>query len=377
MEDFNKKKVLLVQPSSDLAGVSQYILKIVRHGSGRFAFYFAGPAGGALLAEDDFKKNVEFSPLSENYQIFKGFAGQIKALQEIIIGKGIDIVHAHTLRAAFLCACALRKKHLVKFIYTPHGFRFIQKKNVVSRAIFFLIDYFVCARADQVVVLSQSEKNDAIYNHLPKAVSYAIIPTFIDIVKPASDSNIPMGISKKEKSFIVSMIGRITSQKNPFGFLEIAQNIKKVMPSALFVWVGDGELRNEFESRIKMSGMEEFFFITGQVSHEKVLSVPSYTNAILFTSWYEGLPIVLLEMLSIGVPIVAAQVGSVSDIIKQGETGWLFQPNNYALAAELILNISKMADSDIEHMKIVQRHLIAEKYSPEFREAMEYEKIYQ
>ena len=367
-------KVLFVEPASDLAGVSQYILKIARHIGKEFRLYFAGPSGGQLLNDIDFAKRVEFFSLSQNYKTLGGINAEAKDLRKIIADNSIDILHAHTLRAAFLCAYAARGRHFVKFIYTPHGFRFTQLRNGAKKLGVFLIDYFVCACADRVVVLSQSEKNDAIRFHLPHAKTYAIIPTSIDA--PAASQNIERPADIPSDAFVVGMIGRIAPQKDPFGFLQAAIIIKKTVSKAFFVWIGDGELKDELERKIKEAGLQDSFLIMGQVSHDKVLAAPFYIDTILFTSWYEGLPIVLLEMLSVGIPVVAAQVGSIPDVIKNGSTGWLFQPGDYEIAAELVTNTSHLSSQDVLRMKSQQRTLVAEKYIPESREAMEYEKLY-
>jgi glycosyltransferase involved in cell wall biosynthesis len=314
-------------------------------------------------------------PLGLDYGSPWRLRARVLELRRLVKGKNINVVHAHTLRAGFLCAWAFRNMPAVKLVYTPHGFRFAQKMNFLTRSVFRRIDRFVCRRADCVVVLASAERRDAERADFRNASAYECIPTFIDIpdvsrITPAVSARIP------SETFVVGAIGRMTYQKDPFSFLEVAALVKKNMPNARFVWIGDGELRSEFERRAKDSGIMDSCFVTGRVDPDGVLAWLARINVVLLTSRFEGLPIVLLEALSMGVPIVAADVGSVSDIVRDGETGYLFEAGDSAKAAKLIVDVSQRSAIALGVMATREKEFIAKYYAPESREAVAYAQIY-
>ena len=118
-------------------------------------------------------------------------------------------------------------------------------------------------------------------------------------------------VEKVDHPFTVFTLGRICYQKNPKLFNAVAE----AMPDVRFLWIGEGELREELSSpNIK---------ITGWVDREKALSLSMNADVFVLTSLWEGLPISLLESMYMKKLCVVNDVIGNHDVIENGRNGFV------------------------------------------------------
>lgn len=116
---------------------------------------------------------------------------------------------------------------------------------------------------------------------------------------------------KVEHSFTVYTLGRICYQKNPTLFNEIAESL----PDVKFVWIGDGELRDQLTS--------ENIEITGWADRSTAIRYAVNADVFLLPSRWEGLPISLLESMYMKKACVVSNVIGNRDVIHNGENGFV------------------------------------------------------
>lgn len=122
------------------------------------------------------------------------------------------------------------------------------------------------------------------------------------------------------------MVGRITAQKAPDIFVKAAKLIKKQVPGAYFIIVGDGEQKGEIERYAKENGFLDSLLITGWVE-DAMDYIEMFDVAMLLSRW-EGFGLVLPEYMMAGKPIVATRVDAIPDIIEDGENGLLVEADD-------------------------------------------------
>lgn len=112
---------------------------------------------------------------------------------------------------------------------------------------------------------------------------------------------------------IVLFICRLHPQKRPFLMLEIAKRVKKKVPDVAFVVVGDGPLENDMKNLVRTKDLEDTVIFAGASKEPR----PYYKDArvTLICSLKEGLSLTAYESLSMGVPVVSADVGGQADLI--------------------------------------------------------------
>jgi glycosyltransferase involved in cell wall biosynthesis len=131
------------------------------------------------------------------------------------------------------------------------------------------------------------------------------------------------------------MIGRLDQQKNPIDFIQVAAIVTRSYSKVQFLIVGDGPLRPECERLINELHLNEKFFLLGY-RNDVAAILPLLTITAMSSLW-EGLPLAFLEAMSAAKPIVANDVGGASDVVIDGETGFLVTPHQPSEMAERIL----------------------------------------
>lgn len=164
-------------------------------------------------------------------------------------------------------------------------------------------------------------------------------------------------VGKTEKAdhpFTVYTLGRICYQKNPEMFNKIAES----MPEVNFVWIGDGEMRNQLTAmNIK---------ITGWTERLDALKLSLNADVFLLTSRWEGLPISLLESMYMKKPCVVSNVIGNHDVIRDKRNGFLCnQIGNYIWAIEHIRQNGAASVVEEAYQDILNEYntkVMAEKY---------------
>lgn len=258
---------------------------------------------------EKFPSNTKFIPWKNASRSLNPLK-DLKALWELytILKKidNIDIIHLHSSKAGFLgriVSFLLGKSK--KTIYTPHAISFLRLDvSPKKRKIFIWMENFASFFGGKIVACSQSEK-DAIEEQGIKNV------TFIN------NGIRPLGIEKKEnisdKITIIS-VGRLSIQKNPKLFNDIALEFND-NPNVQFIWCGDGELKSELTSpNIKC---------TGWIEKKELENYLANADIYLSTSLWEGLPLSVLEAMSIGLPVVLSDCVGNKDLVDNN--GFLYK----------------------------------------------------
>lgn len=261
-----------------------------------------------------FNKNVKFIEWKTAQREMKPLK-DIKALWELytILKKidNIDIIHLHSSKAGFLgriVSFLLGKSK--KTIYTPHAISFLRLDvSLKKRKIFIWMEKFASFFGGKIVACSQSEK-EVIEEQGIKNV------TFIN------NGIKPLQIEKKEnmsdKITIIS-VGRLSIQKNPKLFNDIALEFID-NPNIQFIWCGDGELKSELNSpNIKC---------TGWIERKELECYLVNADIYLSTSLWEGLPLSVLEAMSVGLPVVLSNCVGNRDLVR--DNGFLYKDKKEA-----------------------------------------------
>lgn len=116
-------------------------------------------------------------------------------------------------------------------------------------------------------------------------------------------------------AFIVGHVGRFYKQKNHDFFLDVALEVSKRDPAAHFLFVGDGPLRSEIERKAAVLGLGRRALFTGVRSDAPRL-MRAAMDVFLFPSFFEGLPVVLLEAQAAGLPaVISDAISTEADVV--------------------------------------------------------------
>jgi colanic acid/amylovoran biosynthesis glycosyltransferase len=118
-------------------------------------------------------------------------------------------------------------------------------------------------------------------------------------------------------------IGRLCAQKGQLLLLDAAARLAKEGVDFTLVLAGDGPMRPDVDAAIRRHGFEAQVRVTGWLRNAAVRDEIRAARALVLPSLAEGLPVVLMESLALGRPVVATAVAGVPELVRPGENGWL------------------------------------------------------
>ena len=217
-----------------------------------------------------------------------------------------DVVHLNSSKAGGIGALAARFAGIKKIIFTAHGWPFWEQRSPFSRALIYLFSWLTALLSHRVIVVSNY---DLFVARKMLFVGHKIVRIYNGI-KPFD----VLGSGEKIRSafpsgaHIIGTVGELTKNKNQILLIEQAQ-----ADSSMFVAiVGEGEERDQLETKIKEYGLGGHVKLFGFVPASEVLRG---FDSFALPSIKEGLPYVLLEARVAGLPIVANRVGGVGEIL--------------------------------------------------------------
>ena len=201
------------------------------------------------------------------------------------------------------------------------------------------------------ILVSESERKFAESLDLYLGKNFCIINNGVNKKKIKQYATNEYSTKKNSnKKLEVISVCRFVEQKNIFEIIEIAMKL----PNINFTIIGEGILWSEINDLVCKLNLKNVFLI-GRKSN--VFEFLYASDIYLSTSLYEGLPISILEAMSIGLPIIASNVVGNVDTIKDGESGFIYKLHNCDEAAKYI-NLLANNFNKIKSMgeKSYQRH---------------------
>lgn len=236
-------------------------------------------------------------------------------IAKYVRANGIDIVHGHSAKGGYIARLAAKPFGAVRAVYTPNASPFRLSRS------YHLLEVFAARMlTDAIIAVSDSEKQELLQNNIASPNLVTVIPSGIpdyDWKAARGEVSPPFG---PEHPKIVT-IGRISAQKAPLRFVAIAAETLLQWPTARFVWIGDGEMREEMEHEIRRLGLQDQILITGWM--DDAMPWLAHGDVFLLVSGYESFGYATLEAMSAGLPCVASDVPGSRDLIVDGLTGYL------------------------------------------------------
>jgi len=184
---------------------------------------------------------------------------------------------------------------------------------------------------DVVITLSGAMKRHMAELKAADADKIYLVPTmlsFSGVIRPAEDG-------KERKTVNVGMIGRLTPGKGHIFFLKAAGSIVKTRDNIRFIVAGSGYLMDELVETAKKMDLNGYVEFTG--AFKDISDIMSRIDILVLSSLTEGLPLVLLEGMAYGKPIVATDVGGVPELVISGRTGFVVAPKDPQALADAVL----------------------------------------
>lgn len=152
------------------------------------------------------------------------------------------------------------------------------------------------------------------------------------LVDPTAGARLRAELGLPADSVIIGTVAALEPLKGHLILLDAARQLGAEFPQARFVISGEGAMRPQLEAYIREQQLSDRVYLLGFTPDARAL-----TNAfdlVAFPSFYEGMPIAILEAMALARPIVATEVGGIPEEIEHGTSGWLVPPRDSAALAE-------------------------------------------
>ncbi len=260
------------------------------------------------------ERNVAFLPISKM---------NISEIRRVISVFKPDVIHAHDMKAGFTAALSCGNIPLVSHIHNNA----FDSRGISLKSIAY---YFAAKKAKKIIWVSNSSFK-----------GYAFHKTFRDksvVLYNVIDKNDlfkRMNIDKNTYDYDVVFIGRLAYPKNPQRLLQVIRLACDKVPDLKVAIVGTGELDEEIKKLCDDLDLCRNVSFIGFMSNP--LKLLHDSKVMIMTSRWEGTPMVALEAMIIGIPIISTPTDGMNELIENGTNGFLIDDDD--VFANTIVNI--------------------------------------
>ena len=248
-------------------------------------------------------------------------------LGRLMRGERFDLVHAHIYASAAAAALAALGTGL-PLVITEHTEGTWQgwRARWVSR--------WVYRRVERLIAVSASIRRRLLERDGVHPDLITIVPNAVTSPPEPRPDSLPPGL---RESSLVGTVARLQPEKGIESFLNAAARIAPLFPMARFVIVGDGPLREELAALAEDLGLGDRLHFLG--FRPDASAVMGSLDVLVVPSLTEGSPLVTLEAMSAGIPIIASAVGGIPDQVLHGRDGLLVPPGDPGAIAEALISL--------------------------------------
>ncbi|TCJ32811.1 glycosyltransferase family 4 protein [Parafrankia sp. BMG5.11] len=164
----------------------------------------------------------------------------------------------------------------------------------------------------------------------------------LHVVRCAIDAaSLPLALSSpKNAVFELVCVGRMSPEKGHLGLIEALARLVENHVDVRLTIVGDGPLRTEIEFALAQKGLIEHVRLLGALPERETLIEIACGDALVLSSLMEGLPVVLMEAMALGKPVVAPYIAGIPELVEHEVTGLLFRPGDWKQLADRTMQLA-------------------------------------
>ena len=259
--------------------------------------------------------------------------GCIKSLKKIITDNNIQVLHAHDNKTALYGWILKMLLPSLNIMFTCHLHSNYSESDFPSYPSYLKfkfrrrIQIFLMNRYRKPILAVSDDTRRCVIKDGINAADIETLHNGIDINAWKPELGKPVlreELNIKEDEFLIGTVARIAKKHKDLNtFYKVAAEVRKTLPNAKFVVVGDGhgdELA-EAKSTVEKLRLSNFLFFTGH--RTDLLNIYASFDLFLMTSITEGLPNTILEAMAMKVPVVSTAVAGVPEILIHNQTGYL------------------------------------------------------
>lgn len=280
-----------------------------------------------------------------------------------------QIVHTHTAKAGFLGRLAALLCGVPQIYHTYHGHIFKGYFSKPISNIIVAIERIFAAFSTGLIAISPKQSVEIQeFLKLKDATKIKTIPLGLNLEKnlatPRKSSNWRKRVGLSEHCFLLGIVARLVPIKNHALLLGSMKNLCQKIPDIHLAIIGSGELEDNLRQQCSLLGITDRVHFCGIVNDME--NVYSDLDLLVLCSKNEGTPVVIIEAIASGCPVVSTNVGGVADILKNEKFGRLLSQQTEEFTNQLLLAIEDIQNGKFNEypthsvrQEIVRRYSVA------------------
>jgi glycosyltransferase involved in cell wall biosynthesis len=253
-----------------------------------------------------------------------------------------DVLNSHLFRST-AAAAPVAAWYSVPIVETYHGREGWRRGLVRGR---FLPDRLVARLVERVIAVSEAARTFLIEGkgYPQKKITVVANGRDLSIYRPGAwreAARRELGLDPATP--VVGMVGRLDAQKGHTYLLDAWPQVRRDIPDARLLLVGDGGLREPLEQRVRELGLAESVIFAG--FRTDVPRLLDAMDVMVLPSLYEGMPLTAIEGSAMARPVVATAVDGTPEVVRDGVTGRLVPPADPAALAHAMLELLRDQNS--------------------------------
>lgn len=368
-KDKMQKRIMYIIPTLGIGGTQRQLVNLIQGLIKEVDYYIEVSTlykGGPIAEElNDLGIKINYINMKNIYDLFS-----LRRLIRILRYGNFNIVHTFLFDANVLGAFSAKQAGVEAIISSRRDMDIWKFKRHIWA------ERLGAKLSKKIIANSNAVKEFVIQQEKISPSKIEVILNGIDLnsfhkSKEVFDLRKEFGLSKDH--FIIGTIGTISEKKGQRYLIKAAREILNVFSQSRFIFVGNGPLENELRKLTNTLSLSDKVVFTGL--RQDVTAILSMIDIFCLPSIYESCPNVILEAMACGLPVVATNVGGVSEIVINEEIGTLVPSKDPEAIAKAII---KLLRHEGLREKMVQqgRKIVEQKFSLE-RMVSDYHNFYE
>ncbi len=253
----------------------------------------------------------------------KSWVGRLFYLRQLIRHKQIDLVHAH-LSDAVMMAAFLKYLTGVPFIITHHCPEYMPPdlRGLKARVYAGVVRWAV-RQATTHIAISPVVQQAVVRSLRLQRANWKVIANGVPLPDITKALALPFAFPFRfKKKPLLITVGRLDSVKDFAQLIAAMPSVLAVMPEVRLAIVGDGPLRTQLQNQVDGLQLQDQIELVGMST--EIDAWLQHASVFVSCSFYEGVPMALLEAMVYGLPVVVSDVTGNRDVVEHLRTGWLY-----------------------------------------------------
>lgn len=268
----------------------------------------------------------------------------LRALRAVYAHARPTIIHTHSSKAGIVGRAAAARGS-ARVVHSVHGWGHTPSDPAWKQAVLVRAERSCAGLAELLIAVSRDVKEQGLREGIGVDRQYRIVPGYVDFTAASPDfaqsrEHARRQLGLKSEDLVVGWVGRFVAQKDPATLAEAIVAVLRARSDVRVAFVGDGPGRSLVERALAAAELSGRAVFPG--FRDDVRALYAAFDVLIHTSRWEGQPRVLQESIAERVPVVAADVAGVGDLLGTGGVGDIVAPGDAAGIAAAVLR--RLAD---------------------------------